>query len=221
MPLVLKLKQVFQSAKDSKNAKAQRAYMRDQFSFLGIKTTPRRILQREVFAKYIIESEKELLSYLNLLWKEQEREFQYAALDLAKKHIKLLTPKAMPKLLNLVCQKSWWDTVDDLAVNKIGYVMRQHRELLSYADQWIDHDNLWIRRTALICQLKWKKETDETRLFDYCAKTMHEKEFFIRKALGWSLREYAKTNRKSVQSFVKLNRDNMSGLSVREATKHF
>ena len=85
---------------------------------------------------------------------------------------------------------------------------------------WIDDRDLWLRRTSIICQVGHKESTDEGLLFDACASRLHEGEFFIRKAIGWALREYAKTDPDAVRAFVDNHRDEMSGLSIREAAKH-
>ncbi len=87
-------------------------------------------------------------------------------------------------------------------------------------DNWITDENMWIRRSALLFQLRWKEKTHKEQLFNYCIKTMHEKEFFIRKAVGWVLREYSKTDPISVRNFIQENRSHLSGLSLREASKY-
>ncbi len=96
----------------------------------------------------------------------------------------------------------------------------QHPELQSNMDNWIEDDYIWIRRTALIYQLFYREATDKKRLFKYCTKTMHENEFFIRKAIGWCLRQYAKTNPQDVKAFITKQKQHLSGLSYREAAKY-
>ena len=102
----------------------------------------------------------------------------------------------------------------------IGDVVARDRSLVAIMDQWINADDFWLRRVAILHQLAWKAETDEQRLFHYCLQCAHEPEFFIRKAIGWALRQYARTAPEAVRRFVEQNRDRLSSLSIREATKH-
>ncbi|MFA6915990.1 MAG: DNA alkylation repair protein [Parachlamydiales bacterium] len=220
MKIVLKIQDSFKKAADAQVAQGQRAYMKDQFPYLGIKTTLRRELQKEAFALQSFESEEELLDNVSALWELEEREYQYAAIELLEKGRKLLTSKTLPFIEKFVRDKSWWDTVDFLAAHVTGNIIMKHPVLLNTMDLWVVGDSFWIRRTALLSQLKWKDKTDEERLFRYCTLTMHEKEFFIRKAIGWVLREYSKTNPDSVRQFIEANKTKLSGLSYREASKY-
>lgn len=220
MKLIQTLNTAFIGARNQEIALAQAAYMKNQFPFLGIKTPDRRQLQKEILAGFKAKDEKELLEVAQQIWKMEEREFQYAALEVLERQSKLLTPFSLPVLEQFIRNKSWWDTVDFLAANLIGGVVAKNLTLLDTMDQWIEDENFWIRRSALLSQLKWKKKTDMERLFRYCTLTMHEKEFFIRKAVGWVLREYSKTDVESVRAFVHEYADQLSGVSMREATKY-
>jgi len=120
----------------------------------------------------------------------------------------------------MIRTNSWWDTVDTIAPNLVGHLVKTHHELTKLMDQWIEDPYLWIRRAALLHQLRWKEMTDEETLFRYCQKTMHEKDFFIRKAIGWVLREYSKTNPRSVKKFIAKYQSNLSPLSIREGSKY-
>jgi 3-methyladenine DNA glycosylase AlkD len=121
----------------------------------------------------------------------------------------------------LIVEGAWWDLVDSVAVDLIGRLWSTDRAgMRPVLESFIDDESLWLRRTALICQIGLKGETDHAMLFDFCARRAAEKEFFIRKAIGWALREYAKTDPQAVRDFIALNRDRLSGLSYREASKH-
>lgn len=218
--MISELKEAFYKHRNLESAQKQKAYLKDLFPFVGLQKPLRASLQKEIFSSFSIQDEKTLLEFLQKLWGEDEREFQYAAMDLAIKHRKLLTDKSLPILEKLIRQKSWWDTVDTIAGNLLGFVLRKYPDKINLMDEWIEDDCLWIRRSALLYQLKWKKETDEQKLFSFCQKRMEEKEFFIRKAIGWILREYSKTNPQSVKSFVEAHENRLSGLSKREATKY-
>lgn len=190
--IVDEIAKCFLASADTVTAASQKAYMRDQFEFLGLKTTLRRELQKKLFHAYPFEHEEGLLNVVEKLWQMEHREYQYCALELAKHHIKKISRNSISFFEKLIREKSWWDTVDDLAANIIGKLIGDDLLLM---DSWINDSNLWIRRTALICQLKKKSKTDFERLFTYCTQTAHEKEFFIRKAIGWALREYSKAIR--------------------------
>ena len=111
--------------------------------------------------------------------------------------------------------------MDDVASNLVGRLLLENRDrIVPVMERWIDDGNMWIRRSALLAHLKHKGATDEATLFDHCLRRAHEPEFFIRKAIGWVLREYAKTAPDAVAGFVLDHREAWSGLTFREATKH-
>ncbi len=121
----------------------------------------------------------------------------------------------------IIVEGAWWDFVDDVAANCVGVVHRKERALMEpVIEAWVDDDFMWLRRTALLSPLKHKSETDYVTLFDHCLRRAHETEFFIRKAIGWTLREYAKTEPDRVRYFLLEHRDRWSGLTLREASKH-
>ena len=161
---------------------------------------------------------------IDALWKLPHREEKYLALDLAlyyKDQIGWDNLQIYENLLRESQDIMWWDLVDPIAVNLIGAVaLKKQKKMKSILRRWIkDEDNMWIRRTAILAQLKHKEHTDKTLLLDFCQQRMHEKEFFIRKAIGWALREYSKTNPECVMSFLKKHKSSLSGLSYREASK--
>jgi 3-methyladenine DNA glycosylase AlkD len=196
------------------------AYMRDQFPFFGIQAAPRRSLTRTALGDWTPGDERELLEAADALWAEPERELQYVATDLLSRHHRLLGPDALPRLERLVTTKSWWDTVDALAAHPIGAVVLAHSALWSRMDELIDSADFWLARTAILHQLRFKEATDAERLFSYCRRRAADEEFFLRKAIGWALRQYAHTDPAAVRSFLAEHGDELSPLSVREASKH-
>lgn len=220
MHIINALTDIFLSQIDPKKAIAQAAYMKNQFSFLGIAKPERASLEKTVFKQYPISTEKELIEALQLLWQKNEREFHYSACELAVRYKKLWTPQTLASFEYMIRTKSWWDTVDDIAANMVGMLIFQYPELIPHMNAWIVDEHMWIRRSALLFQLRWKLHTNKDQLFLYCTKTMHEKEFFIRKAVGWVLREYSKTNPDAVRDFITIHRANLSGLSIREGSKY-
>jgi len=213
------LETLFRAHSSPEAAESMEAYMRHQFLFLGIKTPLRNELARTFLKEHGIPKGNELIQAVHELWELPEREFQYTGMVLLDKHRKHAEKMHVDFLEGLVTTKSWWDTVDLIASGLIGFHFTAFPELIpSYTERWIVSDNLWLRRTALLFQLKYKQHTDKDRLFQYIRLCADENEFFIRKAIGWALREYSKTDASAVRQFVA--ETNLSSLSVREALKY-
>lgn len=195
------------------------AYLRNHFSFLGIKSPERKVLTKEIFRKTGMTKEPFDEEFVMSLWEQPEREFQYVALDYLGKVLKKLNKEHIGLLEVLITTKSWWDTVDLLASTSVGSVVLHANELIpEVMDDWASHENMWLRRTALLFQLKYKQKTDEGLLYRYILLNADSKEFFIQKAIGWALREYSKTNHDSVKEFISTN--TLMPLSVREGSKY-
>ena len=204
---------------DAAKAQPMRAYMRDQFEYLGIQTPQLRRAVLPVFRLFDTADAAELLAAVRAVWGLREREYQYAALDLLAYRERLLGVKDLPAVLELVQEKSWWDTVDRLA-GIVGTVVRRDKKAGGRVmDRAVRSGNMWVRRVAMVHQLLWRGDTDVARLFAYAECLAHEQEFFIRKAIGWALRDYAKHDRGAVESFVEMRRDRLSSLTCREAMK--
>ena len=199
---------------DSVRAPAMRAYMRDRFVFLGIATPTRRAAIKPVIRQ--ISDAALLLPLAQALWGYPEREYHYAALDLLALHWKKLQVTDIPALMRMARNNAWWDSIDGMA-GVIGDVLRfQH----DYMDDALADDDFWIRRIALLHQLGWRDKTDAARLFAYCTALAHEKEFFIQKAIGWALRDYARHAPDAVREFTEQQKQLLAPLSFREANKH-
>lgn len=197
-------------------------YMLDQFRFLGIRAEPRRRAVRGLL-RLSTWSATELLALAEYLWELPEREFQYVAVDLLAKHHRQLDMDSLVRLLGLVQRRSWWDTVDGLA-GVIGDIVLQARATQPQAQRAMDaclrDSDLWVRRVAMLHQLGWKTKTDEARLLRYALHLAPETDFFIRKAIGWALRDYARTRPDTVRNFLAEHAEQLSGLTRREAGKH-
>jgi len=200
------------------------AYMKNQFEFLGIKTPVRRAFTGELIRMQKGATAADLIRSARMLWACPKREYQYIAVDLLGQHAKVLSPKQLPALFSLVRKKSRWDTVDSLAVTVIGRIILNAREenpdIQREMDTALQSSNLWVRRVAILHQLGWRDRTDRRRLFSYAVTCGHEREFFIRKAIGWALRDYARHAPGEVRSFLRANHDRLSALTIREAAKH-
>jgi 3-methyladenine DNA glycosylase AlkD len=152
-------------------------------------------------------------------WARPEREYQYFACGYLRRHIGRAGPGFIDVAGQLITTKSWWDTVDALATRTVAPLVRAHPELVATMDRWITSENIWLARTALLHQLFAKGETDVDRLYRYCRSRAGDREFFIRKAIGWALREHSKTDGPAVRAFVAEMGDDLSGLSRTEALK--
>ena len=197
-------------------AEPMRAYMRDQFIFLGIPTPLRRKLLSPRLKELKGSDAGDLLALAKQLWALPEREYQYAALDMLALRHKELSVENIPQLLELAQDKSWWDTVDGLA-SIIGDILAGRH---AYMDAALSSQNKWLRRIAMLHQLGWRHRTDRARLFSSARALAPEREFFIQKAIGWALRDYARHEPDAVRAFLKAEQQLLPALSYREANKH-
>jgi 3-methyladenine DNA glycosylase AlkD len=213
-----RLRGEFTAAADPARAPAMAAYMRDQFPFLGIPAPAQRRLAATALRDLPVPEEEDVVAFTATCWAAPEREFQYAACEYAIRHVRRCSAQFLDHTRTLLTTKSWWDTVDALAANVVGSLVRTHPPLVTVTDDWIDDTDHWLARTAIIHQLHAKERTDTARLFGYCARRAGDREFFIRKAIGWALREYSKTDAAAVRQFV-AGHPELSPLSTREALK--
>lgn len=218
--LVDGLAKVFEESGKPLRAAGQKKYLRNQFECFGLTSGERRALQKEIVKKYPITEYQELVDTTHEMWMKEERDFHHAAMELWGTYEKMWTVDTLEEFRRCITTKSWWDTVDHLASNCVGKLITTHPELQKEMNSWIVDENLWIRRTAIIHQLKYKEKTNEQMLFDFCVKTCKETDFFIRKAIGWALRQYSKSSPDSVKEFVIKNKSKLSPLSIKEASKY-
>lgn len=210
----------FEANRNEELAGPMKAYLKNHFPFLGIKSPLRKQLLKEHFAAYTLPEPGQLFEEAWKLYHLPEREYQYAAIALIEKMKKHLTIDDFPTLLQFIETKSWWDSIDTIAPHFVGRIVKLDRE---YGEkimlEWSQSDNMWTNRAAILHQLKFKKETDTDLLFQIIKQHSESKEFFIQKAIGWVLREYAKTDPEVVKAFVEVHP--LKPLSKREALKHF
>ncbi|MBW5423715.1 DNA alkylation repair protein [Streptomyces sp. BG9H] len=215
-----RLVETYTAAADPPRAAHMRAYMKDIAPFLGLTSPVRRELSRAVLAGTPRPDEADCAAIALRCWALPEREYAYFAVDYLRRHVKRCSSAFLPVARHLVTTRSWWDTVDLLAAHVVGSLVAADPGLRAAMDEWIEDEDLWVARTALLHQLRHKSATDSERLFAYCVRQSGHRDFFIRKAIGWSLREYAKTDPEAVRAFVGRHRDRLSPLSVREALKN-
>ena len=212
------LSTIFERHANADNAIAMKAYMKGRYEFYGIKSPQRRELTREFLKIHGLPAPEERSRVLEDLWKQDQREYQYFGLDLLRKLERQLDSGDVALIEKLILTKSWWDTVDMLAGRSIGKLLLSFLEVRDkWINKWRRSEDIWLRRTALLFQLHYKADTDVELLYEIIRENLGSSEFFIKKAIGWALREYSKTDAESVIRFVK--QTELAPLSQREALK--
>jgi 3-methyladenine DNA glycosylase AlkD len=215
-----RLTSAYGGAADPVRAASASAYMRDAFPFLGIATPARRTLSRAVLAGTPRPDETDCAAVALRCWTLAEREYRYFAVDYLRRHVGRCSSGFLGTARHLITADPWWDTVDLLAAHVVGRLVAADPALVDVMDEWVDGEDLWLARTALLHQLTYKTDTDAGRLFRHCLRQAGHRDFFIRKAIGWALREYARTDPDAVRTFLAQAGERLSPLSVREAGKH-
>ncbi len=211
------LKQVSNPA----SAKNMAAYMKNKFPFYGVHAPQRKAIVNKIWKTDKPLITKEIRSLSELLWMEEQRENQMIAIDLLGKCKKSLSFSDLKMLEDYVTTKSWWDTVDFLASHNVGEILSVDKaQARRVAESYMASDNLWLKRTAIIFQLKYKDKTDPELLFDMILSTHGSKEFFINKASGWALRQYSKHNPCLVRDFINDYRAELAKLTIKEGSKY-
>ena len=250
-PLVRKVRRRLRELADPERAAAMRAYMKSTMPFLGVSAPAQHALWRELFAAPILPSFDEWQTVVLTLWRDARyREERYAALALAdhRAYRSFRTAAAVPMLEEMIVSGAWWDFVDTLATHHLGDVLQaelsagrgaaMRRRLLA----WARGDDIWKRRAAILCQIRFKQHTDVRLLYGCIEPSLTggsrgtrpaeaerprltrardiRHDFFIRKAIGWALRQYAWIAPDEVRRYVEAHRERLSPLSVREALKN-
>ena len=199
------------------------AYMKSTMPYYGVSSPQVDVICKKVFAEDSPESCSEWRDSIIELWRGAvRREERYASIRLisVKRHRKCWTPELMPMLEEMIVDGAWWDYVDALA-QVVGELLRSHpKEIRPMMRAWSKDENLWKRRVSIICQNSFKRDTDLELLYANIKPNLQDRDFFIRKAIGWSLRAYAWTNPSEVARYVREHEAQLSGLSRREALKN-
>lgn len=212
------LKSEFEAHADSKIAAEQKAYLRNQFSFYGMKTPVRRAIQKPFLVKAFLPPKKNLEDLVKALWNKPQREYHYFAQELTQKYVKQFEEKDILLFEFMVIHNSWWDTVDFIAPKLIGEYFKTFPEQRnSYVKKWLASENIWLHRLCIIFQLLSKEKMDAEFLEYVINSLLGSKEFFINKAIGWALRDYSRTNPEWVKNFAA--NTNLHPLSRREALR--
>jgi len=217
---LLPLQKLLLQNANATNAAGAKAYMLNQFEYYGIKMVERRRLCKDFIKAYPVSSFNETEKIVKQAWQSPEREWQYFAIELLAHNKEQWKPSTIKTIEYCITHKSWWDTVDYMSDAWAGVYFKLFPEqTIPVTGKWNTSENMWLQRASLLFQKKYKQTTDEKLLAKYIQHLAASNEFFIRKAIGWMLREYAKTNPDWVKAFVASN--TLSSLSKREAMKHF
>lgn len=218
--LVERLAEAFPREADSERAEQQSAYLRHQFAFFGIAAPQHRAIMSAALRELDRPTVADVEAFARAAYARAEREWHYAAVKTARRHAKLLEPTSITLVHDLVVTNSWWDTVDEIAAHLAGTLVERHPATVDVMDAWAMSEDMWLARTAILHQLRFKDRTDADRLFGYCLARADETDFFYRKAIGWALRQHARSDPDAVREFCAANQHRLSKLSLTEAQKN-
>lgn len=220
MEFIKALENAFVSQSNAENALPMEQYMKNNFPFFGIKTVERRTILKSLSLEFQEEIKSNSRSICWELYLKKEREFHYCAIEIAMQNLKKKWFLEDIKLIeNLLITNSWWDSVDTISKYLLGAYLQQFpSEIIGVIEAFSNSDNRWLNRSTILFQLGYKSKTDFDLLKSLCDQNASSKEFFIQKAIGWALREYAKINPMAVKAFVE--QANLKPLSKKEALKN-
>ncbi|WP_414045000.1 DNA alkylation repair protein [Macrococcus equi] len=212
------IKAAYEPMCNDENSQKMASYMKNNFPFLGIPKSVTAPIMKQLFKVGLPAMKEATKALVNDCFKQAEREYHYIGMIILNKNARFFDAGDLPYLESLITTHSWWDSIDTIAPNIVGDIVLKDRIAGErIMREWNHSDNFWLQRASLLHQLKYKNKMNEALLKDLIVNTKDESEFFIRKAIGWVLREYSKTNAQFVIDFVKEN--NLSPLSSREALK--
>jgi len=215
-PFLIPLSELFQKRANEEIAYYMKKYMKGQYAYFGIKSPERRELKKEFLQKL---PGPEVLPFItNECWDLPQREYQYFIMEVLERLAKKAEKERIELYEFMILNKSWWDTVDYIASNLVGVHFQKYPDLMNLVtEKWMNTGNMWLQRTSLLFQLKYKRKTDVTLMTSYIHRLQGSKEFFINKAIGWILREYSKSDGDWVRDYVATCQ--LAPLSRREALK--
>lgn len=216
---LLLLHSTFENERNKEKAEGMKKYMRGMFPFIGLSAPDRKLLSRPFIRELNFNGDENIILLMRSLWEMPEREYQYVAVDYLVENKRHLNPEHLDLIEYLIVTKSWWDTVDLIASHLIGVLFSKYPQLIKdRGEEWVNSNNIWLQRTMILFQLKYKEKTDEALLFSVIEQVMEIDDFFIQKAIGWSLREYSKTKPEVVIEFIENH--TLSNLAKREGLKY-
>ncbi|MBL0261925.1 MAG: DNA alkylation repair protein [Saprospiraceae bacterium] len=200
-------------------ASQMKAYMRDQFDYLGINSPQRKEISRFANTQFPFQKMSDFAEWMSTCWKQPYREYKYICFDLGFRLTKKMDVNWVEFFEPYIVKDSWWDTVDGITPHFLGDLLKSKPKMLrTKCEQWIESDNIWYQRSAHIVQLRYARDTDFPLMCEMILRRADSKEFFVKKAAGWALRQYSKYEPDKVKKFIEKN--TLSGLTVREGMKH-
>jgi 3-methyladenine DNA glycosylase AlkD len=222
--LVQAIRDELEAAGDPDRARGMQAYMKSAMPYRGVPSPAMRAIVKGLIKQHPIADERAYWRAVLDLWRSARyREERYAAIELleARAYRPWQTMDALPVYEELIVTGAWWDFVDVVATHRLGHLLREHPAPMKKTMRaWSKDENMWKRRSAILCQIGAKERTDRKLLYDCIAPSLSSKEFFLRKAIGWALRQYAWTDPDEVVRYVKAHEAELSALSKREALKN-
>lgn len=222
--LIRAIRRELRAGADPVKAPGMQRYMKSAMPYLGVYAPILKSLTRELFAEHLLENFEDWRDTVLVLWRGAKyREERYAAISLAghKSYLRFQTLDALPMYEEMIVSGAWWDYVDSIASAQLGAILRHSpRETAAVLKAWAKDPDIWKRRSAILAQLNFKSDTDRKLLYACIRPSLGHREFFLRKAIGWALREYAWTEPDEVRRYVREHETQLSALSKREALKH-
>src|SRR5262245_42475265 len=236
-PLVVEVRAALQKAADPAKAPKMQAYMKSTMPYRGVSSPEQKAIWQQVCSSHVLSSQNQWQRVALALWRNAAfREERYAAVALTglRSYASYRTMASIPMFEEMIVSGAWWDFVDAIAGRQLGDILRiDPRRMSALMRRWARDADMWKRRAAILSQLGFKSETDLTLLYDCIEPNLVDNhstrasdgslmagQFFIRKAIGWALRQYAWTDPREIKRYVRANRERLSGLSVREALKN-
>lgn len=215
-------KEEFKKNSSREYAEGAQRYMKSKMPYYGVSSPVKKKIDSKIKKEYKLESFDEWYSVVKELWDNAKfREERYASMTILKQYKEYHTLKIVPLVEHMIVTGAWWDFIDEISPKVVGDLLKKYpKEMGKTLKSWNNSKHMWLRRASILAQLKFKEDTDTKLLGDFIKRTMHEKEFFIRKSIGWALREYSKTNKKWVREFIEKNKEELSNLSIREGSKY-
>jgi len=219
--LLAEISRLLRETGDPERAVQQQRYMKSELPFYGVTLSQLRPMLRPLIRQWHPERDEWEATILSLYDAATHREERYAALALARSQRGFLDPEALPLAEHLISKGAWWDLVDEASQHVLGPIVASYAEQVTpVMRQWAVSEDLWLRRAAVLCQLGRKEQTDTELLAFVIEANLDDGSFWLRKAIGWALRQYARVDPDWVLARIGDWEDRLSPLSLREATKH-
>jgi len=205
---------------DPQRAIPMQAYLKTKMPMLGVSKPDVRKVVRQTKKLHPLDSVEALTEAVLALWEQPHRETHYVAIHLTEAYKQWIGVPSLPLYEKMIREGAWWDLVDPVASNLLGIALLRNRASVApLMEKWIRDPDRWIRRTALLSQLRHKGNADENTLFQHCLLQASEQDFFIRKAIGWALRTHSIERPEAVVRFIDQHSDVLSRLSVTEGSR--